>query len=52
MVYNATKEIKKLAEILSKEWDLPISEFGTEEVEYIGMEVQVCNDDVREVLEI
>ena len=50
MAYNATKEIKKLADTMSKEWDLPIGEFYTEEIEYIGMIVQVCNDDVREVL--
>ena len=50
MSYNATKEIKELAEQMSIEWRTPIHQFHTEEVEYIGMIAQVCNDDVREVL--
>ena len=50
MTYNPVKEVRELADVLSKEWNLPIKDFYTEEVEYIGMIVQICNDDVRNIL--
>ena len=50
MTYNPVKEVKELAETLSCEWNLPIKDFYTEEVEYIGMIVQINNDDVKGIL--
>ena len=50
MTYNPVKEVKELAESLSIEWRMPIHQFRTEEVEYIGMIVQINNDDVKQIL--
>lgn len=43
-------EVRDLAAILADEWDLPIADFGREEIEYLAMEFQVGLQDIADVL--
>lgn len=44
------KAVKHMANKMAQEWDMPVEEFGPEELEYIGMIAQMGTSDIADIL--
>ena len=44
------KAVKHMANKMAQEWDMPVEDFGQEELEYIGMIAQMGTSDIADIL--